>query len=71
VLLEGGATVAAAFLRAGLVDDLVWFTAPKLLGAGTRAVGDLGIGTIADAQRWAVTDVQKVGGDVMIRSGRQ
>jgi len=71
VLLEGGATVAAAFLRAGLVDDLVWFTAPTLLGAGTRAVGDLGIGTIADAQRWAVTDVQKVGGDVMIRSGRQ
>ncbi len=71
LLLEGGATVAAAFLRAGLVDDLVWFTAPKLLGAGTRAVGDLGIGTIGDAQHLAVTDVQNVGGDVMIRSGRR
>lgn len=70
LLLEGGATVSAAFLRADLVDDLVWFTAPKLLGAGTRAVSDLGIGGIADAMRWRVRQVTQVGDDVMIRSGR-
>jgi diaminohydroxyphosphoribosylaminopyrimidine deaminase/5-amino-6-(5-phosphoribosylamino)uracil reductase len=70
LLLEGGATVAAAFLSAGLVDDLVWFTAPKMLGAGTRAVGDLGISTIDAALSWQVCAVERIGDDVMIRSRR-
>jgi diaminohydroxyphosphoribosylaminopyrimidine deaminase/5-amino-6-(5-phosphoribosylamino)uracil reductase len=70
LLLEGGATVAAAFLRAGLVDDLVWFTAPKMLGAGTRAIDDLGITTIDAALSWQVSDLQRIGDDVMIRSRR-
>ncbi len=70
LLLEGGATVAAAFLSAGLVEDLVWFTAPKLLGAGTRAVGDLGISTIDAALSWQVAAVERIGDDVMIRSRR-
>ena len=42
VFLEGGATLAAAFLRAGLVDEVVAYVAPVLLGAGRGAVGDLG-----------------------------
>ena len=49
VFLEGGPTLAAAFLSAGLVDEVVAYVAPMLLGAGTSAVGDLGITTIADA----------------------
>ena len=49
VFLEGGPTLAAAFLGAGLVDEVVAYVAPMLLGAGRSAVGDLGIGTIADA----------------------
>lgn len=71
LLLEGGATVGAAFLRAGLVDDLVWMIAPKLLGAGTRALADLGVGTIGDALGWQVTELTPVGDDVMIRCGRR
>ena len=51
VFLEGGPTLAAAFLRAGLVDEVVAYVAPMLLGAGRSAVGDLGITTIADALR--------------------
>lgn len=57
VLLEGGPTLAAAFLRAGLVDEIVCYVAPMLLGSGPAAVGDLGIDTIADALRPEVRDI--------------
>ena len=61
VFLEGGPTLAAAFLQAGLVDEVVAYVAPMLLGAGTSAVGDLGVTTIADALRLQVTDVTTLG----------
>lgn len=57
VFLEGGPTLAAAFLTAGLVDEVVTYVAPMLLGAGRTAVADLGIGTIADAVQLHVSDV--------------
>ena len=57
VFLEGGPTLAAAFLRAGLVDEVVAYVAPMLLGAGAAAVGDLGITTITDALRLETSDV--------------
>lgn len=57
VFLEGGSTLAAAFLTAGLIDEIVVYVAPMLLGSGQPAVGDLGIGTIADARHFAITDV--------------
>ncbi len=61
VFLEGGPTLAAAFLRAGLVDEVVAYVAPMLLGAGTAAVADLGITTIGDAVRFDVVDIEVVG----------
>lgn len=63
VLLEGGPTLAAAFLRAGLVDEVVAYVAPVLLGAGLPAVGDLGISTIGAALRPRVTDVRVLADD--------
>ena len=66
VFLEGGPTLAAAFLRAGLVDEVVAYVAPMFLGAGRSSVGDLGITTIGDAFRPRVSDVtvlEAVGGD--------
>jgi len=62
VFLEGGPTLAAAFLAAGLVDEIVTYVAPMLLGAGLPAVADLGITTIADAFRPVVTDVTVLDG---------
>ncbi len=47
LLVEGGARVITSLLGAGLVDRLVVGTAPKILGAGTDAVGDLGIRRVA------------------------
>ncbi|MGY5882037.1 bifunctional diaminohydroxyphosphoribosylaminopyrimidine deaminase/5-amino-6-(5-phosphoribosylamino)uracil reductase RibD [Modestobacter lacusdianchii] len=67
VLLEGGPTLAAAFLSAGLVDEAVVHVAPTLLGAGAAMVGDLGIPTIGAALHLVVTDVTRMGGDVQIR----
>ena len=52
LMVEGGGTVAGAFLRAGLADELVAYTAPALLGAGTPAFGGLGIQTMAQVSRW-------------------
>jgi len=62
VFLEGGPTLAQAFLRAGLVDEVVCYVAPMLLGAGTSAVADLGITTIADALHLHVDEVQVLPG---------
>ncbi|MGB7981835.1 MAG: bifunctional diaminohydroxyphosphoribosylaminopyrimidine deaminase/5-amino-6-(5-phosphoribosylamino)uracil reductase RibD, partial [Candidatus Nanopelagicales bacterium] len=66
VLLEGGPTLAAAFLRAGLVDRVVWYVAPKLLGSGPGSVGDLGITGIDAALQVRVTSITRVGQDVRL-----
>ncbi|MFE6649610.1 bifunctional diaminohydroxyphosphoribosylaminopyrimidine deaminase/5-amino-6-(5-phosphoribosylamino)uracil reductase RibD [Nocardioides sp. NPDC057772] len=57
VFLEGGPTLAAAFLEAGVVDEIVVYVAPFLLGAGRSAVAGLGISTISDAFRPRVRSV--------------
>jgi diaminohydroxyphosphoribosylaminopyrimidine deaminase/5-amino-6-(5-phosphoribosylamino)uracil reductase len=67
VLLEGGPTLAAAFLRQGLVDEVLVHVAPKLLGSGPTLVGDLGIATIADALDLTLVEVTRLGGDVALR----
>jgi diaminohydroxyphosphoribosylaminopyrimidine deaminase/5-amino-6-(5-phosphoribosylamino)uracil reductase len=67
VLLEGGPTLTAAFLRDGLVDEAVVHLAPTFLGAGPSLVGDLGISTISDALSLSLVDVTPLGGDVQIR----
>lgn len=68
VWLEGGPRLAASFLRAGLVDEVIAYVAPALLGAGPAAVGDLGIPTIDRAARLEFTDVVRVGADVRLRA---
>ena len=66
VWLEGGPTMAAAFLAAGLVDEVIAYVAPVFLGRGRPSVGDLGITTIADALRLDPTDITVLGTDVRI-----
>jgi diaminohydroxyphosphoribosylaminopyrimidine deaminase/5-amino-6-(5-phosphoribosylamino)uracil reductase len=61
LLLEGGPTLAAAFLGAGLVDEIVAYVAPMLLGAGLAAVGDLGITTMADARHLDLVEATTIG----------
>jgi diaminohydroxyphosphoribosylaminopyrimidine deaminase/5-amino-6-(5-phosphoribosylamino)uracil reductase len=67
-LVEGGAMLATSFLRDGLVDRVVGYHAPLLLGAGTPMIGDLGIATLGDAVRLDLDAVSRVGDDVRIVS---
>ena len=48
LLVEGGSALATAFLKAAMVDRVVFIVAPKLLGAGVSAVGDLGIRKLSE-----------------------
>ena len=65
VLLEGGPTTAAAFIRAGLVNQIFWCTAPKFLGAGTPSMADLGISTISEASTWKLVRSWRAGDDLI------
>lgn len=66
VLLEGGPTLAGAFVREGLVDRVVGYVAPALLGAGPASLGDAGVGNIEDAVRLRLDDVTTLGEDVRL-----
>jgi diaminohydroxyphosphoribosylaminopyrimidine deaminase/5-amino-6-(5-phosphoribosylamino)uracil reductase len=66
VLLEGGPTLAGAFIEARCVDEVIAYVAPKLLGAGPSALGDSGIATLAEAVTLEIDSVTRVGPDVKI-----
>lgn len=66
VLLEGGPTLAGAFVRAGAVDRIVAYVAPILLGQGPVALGPSGVSTITEAHQWRVEGVTMTGRDVRI-----
>lgn len=64
VLIEGGAGAAAAFLEADLVDRLLLYRAPILIGAGRAAIDDIGLGDLARAHdRWMLRDARMLGSD--------
>ncbi|MEU6082359.1 bifunctional diaminohydroxyphosphoribosylaminopyrimidine deaminase/5-amino-6-(5-phosphoribosylamino)uracil reductase RibD [Streptomyces sp. NPDC047108] len=66
VLLEGGPTLAGAFVAAGAVDRVVAYLAPALLGAGPAALADAGITTIGEALRLDVAETVRLGPDLRI-----
>jgi len=66
LFVEGGPTLATAFLAAGLADELLVYVAPALVGGPRLAVGDLGISTIADAPRFEFAVVERLGDDVLL-----
>ena len=66
LLVEGGAQTAAAFLRADLVDRLLIYRAPVVIGAGRPGVADIGLSSLADAHgRWRKTDSRALGNDTL------
>lgn len=66
VLLEGGPTLAGAFVEARCVDEVIAYLAPTLLGAGPAALGDAGIGTLAEAAMLDIESVIRLGEDIKI-----
>ncbi|MBK9267728.1 MAG: bifunctional diaminohydroxyphosphoribosylaminopyrimidine deaminase/5-amino-6-(5-phosphoribosylamino)uracil reductase RibD [Sphingomonadales bacterium] len=64
LIVEGGAQTASAFLRAGLVDRLMLYSAPILIGGGRPCLGDIGLINLADAHgQWRLTDSRTLGND--------
>jgi diaminohydroxyphosphoribosylaminopyrimidine deaminase/5-amino-6-(5-phosphoribosylamino)uracil reductase len=64
LLIEGGAGAASSFLAADLVDQLLIYRAPILIGAGKEAVGDIGLAALGDAHgRWRLADAAMLGID--------
>jgi 5-amino-6-(5-phosphoribosylamino)uracil reductase/diaminohydroxyphosphoribosylaminopyrimidine deaminase/5-amino-6-(5-phosphoribosylamino)uracil reductase len=66
VLVEGGSGIITALLQARLVDRLIVCVAPKILGAGVEAVGDLGIRELDRALLMTDTSVTHYGVDLVL-----
>lgn len=66
LLIEGGPTLAGAFLAAGLVDEVVGYLAPAFLGDGLSALSTTAFPTIGAARRFRFTDVTRVGDDIRV-----
>ncbi|VXC55103.1 bifunctional diaminohydroxyphosphoribosylaminopyrimidine deaminase/5-amino-6-(5-phosphoribosylamino)uracil reductase RibD [Sphingomonas sp. AX6] len=66
LMVEGGAGAASAFLNADLVDRLLLYRAPILIGEGRAALGDIGLASLADAHgRWRRVDTRMLGSDTL------
>jgi diaminohydroxyphosphoribosylaminopyrimidine deaminase/5-amino-6-(5-phosphoribosylamino)uracil reductase len=66
ILVEGGSGLATALLEAHLVDKLILVVAPKLIGHGTNAIGDLGIRKLADGIILERVKVHQLGPDQIV-----
>jgi riboflavin-specific deaminase-like protein len=66
LLVEGGAKVITAMLAAGLADRLIVAVAPTIVGAGTEAIGDLGISTVDSGLRLTNRSLHVMADDLLI-----
>ena len=66
ILVEGGSEIITSFLKEKMADRLVIITAPKIMGTGTPAVGDLGIKITDDSIKLSLRKVFKKGNDIVI-----
>jgi diaminohydroxyphosphoribosylaminopyrimidine deaminase / 5-amino-6-(5-phosphoribosylamino)uracil reductase len=66
LMVEGGARTATTFLRGGLVDRLLLYRAPLLIGGGRPAIDSFGLASLADAHgHWRLLDSRMLGSDRM------
>lgn len=66
LLIEGGAGAAAAFLEAGLIDRLLIYRAPILIGGGLAGLGDYGLSSLAQAHGcWRLEERRTLGNDTL------
>jgi diaminohydroxyphosphoribosylaminopyrimidine deaminase/5-amino-6-(5-phosphoribosylamino)uracil reductase len=66
LLVEGGGILAAALLRVGLVDRLVWMRAPMIIGGdGIPAIAGLDFGALANSPRFTRLSSESAGGDLI------
>jgi diaminohydroxyphosphoribosylaminopyrimidine deaminase/5-amino-6-(5-phosphoribosylamino)uracil reductase len=66
VYVEGGPTVASAFIEAGVVDEIHITVGPMLIGGPKTAVGDLGISTMSEVIGLDIREITRLGDDVVV-----
>ena len=66
MLVEAGASLSGAFFRLGLVDELIVYVAPKVMGSAARALFDVPLRFMDEALPVRFTDVRSVGRDIRI-----
>ncbi len=67
LMIEGGSSVTASFVKAGLVDEIYWFQAPVVIGGdGTPGVGGFGLEDLARSGRYHVMEHRRIGGDQLM-----
>lgn len=66
LLVEGGASAAASFLKGNLVDRLLVVLAPKIVGEGIAAIGPLGIQRMSDAIGFSFQRITRMGEDILL-----
>jgi diaminohydroxyphosphoribosylaminopyrimidine deaminase / 5-amino-6-(5-phosphoribosylamino)uracil reductase len=64
--VEGGPTLASAFIKAGLVDEYLIYLAPMLLGGPKTAIDDLGIATMRHARELRIHRIETLGDDLLV-----
>lgn len=69
--VEGGPTLASAFIRARLADRLTVYLAPTLLGGPRTALDDLGVETIDEQRRLTVTRLEQLGRDLLVEAATE
>lgn len=69
VLVEAGPTLAGAFVAAGLVDELIVYQAPTLLGSAARPLLELPLSQMSEQKRLRVLDQRQVGADLKLTFG--
>ena len=69
VLVEGGAGAITTLLRLGLADKLVIFVAPKIMGKGIEAVGELNIADVDQTLKLSFGRIHRIGEDLVIEAG--
>jgi diaminohydroxyphosphoribosylaminopyrimidine deaminase/5-amino-6-(5-phosphoribosylamino)uracil reductase len=72
VLIEAGPTLSGSFIRAGLVDELVVYIAPKLLGSDAKPLFEItGLESLVESTQFVTSEVTQIGTDIkamLIRS---
>jgi diaminohydroxyphosphoribosylaminopyrimidine deaminase/5-amino-6-(5-phosphoribosylamino)uracil reductase len=68
ILIEGGAQIITSVLKNNLANRLVTIIAPKIIGSGIEAVGDLNIRSLEAAKKLSIQKVMRRGDDIIIDS---
>jgi diaminohydroxyphosphoribosylaminopyrimidine deaminase/5-amino-6-(5-phosphoribosylamino)uracil reductase len=66
VFIEGGPTLASAFIAAGLVDEYLVYLAPTIIGGPRTAIIDVGVHDIGEQRRLTITSIESLGDDLLL-----